>query len=66
MDTASIKIWNNLSSSERIAFGDHYITHESNLHSWDKNFDKLSPLKKKRVLSHVQEFSKIPDHQVRG
>ena len=60
-----IETWNNLPDYEKRAMGDHFITHESNLDAWDKPFEKLSPLKQKRVLASIEEFSKVKDHRVR-
>ena len=60
----SIKIWDNLSSNEKMSFGERFITHESNLKVWDKLFNDLSELKKQRVISKIESFSKIEDHCV--
>ena len=46
-----IKKWNELSPLSKRAFGDKWITHESNLEAWNKSFNKLSPLKQKRILN---------------
>lgn len=62
----NIAIWNDLPAQEKMAFGDRYITHETNLKAWDKEFDKLSPLKQKRVLQSVEQFAKIKNHHVVG
>ena len=61
-----IDIWNNLPSQEKMAMGNHYITHETNLKTWDKPFDGLSKLKQKRVLQSVEEFSKLDFHSTIG
>ena len=37
----AIKIWDNLSSNEKMSFGERFITHESNLKVWDKLFNDL-------------------------
>lgn len=64
--TEKIQLWNNLPDQEKAAFGDMYITHESNLRAWVKDFDLLSQLKKDRVIQSIEGFSKIKDHQFRG
>lgn len=51
MDT--IEKWNSLTDLQKRAFGDRFITHESNLHAWSKPFDKLSPHKQKVVLNSL-------------
>lgn len=61
-----ILIWNELPSQEKMAMGDHYITHETNLKAWDKKFDELSPLKQKRVLQDIEDFSKLSFHGIIG
>ena len=61
-----IVIWNELPAQEKMAMGDHYISHETNLKAWDKQFDELSPLKQKRVLQSVEDFSKISNHGILG
>lgn len=61
-----INIWNELPSQEKMAMGDHYISHETNLKAWDKPFDELSPLKQKRVLQSVEDFSKLSFHGIIG
>ena len=61
-----IAIWNELPSQEKMAMGDHYISHETNLKAWDKPFDELSPLKQKRVLQSVESFSKLKFHWIIG
>jgi hypothetical protein len=48
-----MKNWDKLTSQQKKAFGDRFITHESNLSAWDKNFDELSPLKKCRVINFL-------------
>ena len=45
--------WNAMSHNQRIAIADRWITHESNLMTWDKPFDQLSELKKKRVITSL-------------
>ena len=59
-----IDTWNNLPKREKMAMGDHYITHESDLNAWNKPFDQLSELKKERVLQSIEEFSKVKDHKL--
>ena len=66
MTDKNINIWNKLSSQEKMAFGNQYITHETNLKAWDKEYKELSPLKQKRVLQSVEEFSKIKNHMLIG
>jgi hypothetical protein len=61
-----IKIWNELPAQEKMAMGDHYITHESNLSVWNMPYIELSPLKQKRVLQSIEEFSKIKFHGIIG
>ena len=61
-----ITIWNKLQSQEKMAMGDLYISHETDLRAWDKPFDELSPLKQKRVLQSVEDFSKVKFHGVIG
>ena len=61
-----IAIWNELPSQEKMAMGDHYIAHETNLKAWDKQFDELSPLKQKRVLQSIEDFSKVSFHGIIG
>ncbi len=61
-----IAIWNELPAQEKMAFGDQWISHETNLKAWDKNFDELSPLKRQRVLQNVEDFSKLSNHGVLG
>jgi len=61
-----IEIWNNLPSKEKMAMGDQYITHETNLKAWDKPFDQLSKLKQKRVLQRIEEFARVGFHGVIG
>lgn len=61
-----ITIWNNLPAQEKMAMGDHYITHETNLKAWNKPFADLSKLKQKRVLQSVEEFSKVKNHGIIG
>lgn len=46
--------------------GDLYISHETDLRAWDKPFDELSPLKQKRVLQSVEDFSKVEFHGIIG
>lgn len=53
-----IKTWNNLTAMRKRAVADRWITNESNLDSWNKDFNNLSELKKKRV---VMTLSKIKD-----
>lgn len=62
-----ISTWNNLSSTEKMAFGDKWIpTPQSNLSAWNKSFENLSPLKQQRALSYVVEFAKVKNHSVIG
>lgn len=61
-----ITIWNELPSQEKMALGDRYITHETNLRAWDKPFEELSPLKRERVLRDIESFSQIKFHNVIG
>ena len=61
-----ITIWNELPSQETMAMGDHYISHETNLKAWDKPFYELSPLKQKRVLQSIEDFSKVSFHGIIG
>jgi hypothetical protein len=60
-----ILTWNNMPDFEKRAMGDHYITHETDLDAWNKPFNRLSPLKQKRVLQSIEEFSKVKDHRIR-
>ena len=60
----SIKIWNNLSSNEKMTFGERFTTHESNLSVWNKLFNDLSELKKQRVINGIELFSKVNNHPV--
>ena len=55
---ALIVKWNNLNGIEKRAFGDRWITNDSNLESWNKSFEDLSDLKKKRVLSGIENVDK--------
>jgi DNA-binding XRE family transcriptional regulator len=66
MNNELISIWNRLPSQEKMAFGDTYISHDTNLRAWDKPFNELSPLKQKRVLDSVEDFSKVKFHGVIG
>ena len=59
-----VTTWNRLPGKEKRAMGDHYITHESNLNSWNKDFRDLSPLKQKIVLQSIEDFVKVDDHQI--
>lgn len=52
-----INKWNGLNSSQKCAFGDRFITHETNLNAWNKNFDDLSELKKKRVIENIGDIN---------
>lgn len=61
-----ILIWDNLHPQEKMAFGDQWISHETNLRAWDKPFSELSPLKRKRVLMSVEVFSHIKIHPMLG
>lgn len=61
-----IAIWNELPAQEKMAMGDMYISHETNLKAWDKPYDELSPLKMKRVLQSVEAFSKVKIHPIIG
>ena len=51
-----IKKWNSLNGNQKRAFGDRWITHDTNLDAWDKDFEDLSNLKKKRVLSSIGDI----------
>ena len=53
-------------AQEKMAMGDHYISHETNLKAWDKPFYELSPLKQKRVLQSIEDFSKLSFHGIIG
>jgi hypothetical protein len=61
-----IKTWDELPAQEKMAMGDHYITHDTNLQVWNKQFSELSELKKKRVLQSIENFSKIKFHRIIG
>ena len=61
-----IAIWNELPAQEKMAMGDHYISQETNLKAWDKQFYELSPLKQKRVLQSIEDFSKVSFHGIIG
>jgi hypothetical protein len=61
-----IQIWNTLPAQEKMAFGTRYITHETDLRAWDKNYEELSPLKQQRVLSAVETFADVNNHCVIG
>jgi len=56
----SIKKWNNLNPDQKRAFGDRFITHETNLDAWANDFDSLSELKKKRVIENIGDTN--PEH----
>ena len=51
-----IKKWNSLNGNQKRAFGDRWITHDTNLGAWNKDFEDLSNLKKKRVLSSIGDI----------
>lgn len=51
-----IEKWNALNDQQKAAFGDRWITHETNLRSWVKPFEELSELKKKRVLTNIEDI----------
>ena len=61
-----IECWNNLPPQEKMAMGEQYIIHETNLKAWDKPFEQLSKLKQKRVLQRIEEFAKVRFHGVIG
>lgn len=47
--------WNNLTAQQKRAFGDRFITNNSNLESWNKDFGNLSELKQNRVIFNLTE-----------
>jgi len=51
-----IKKWNSLNGNQKRAFGDRWITHDANLDAWNKDFEDLSNLKKKRVLASIGDI----------
>ena len=51
-----IKKWNLLNGNQKRAFGDRWITHDTNLDAWNKDFEDLSNLKKKRVLASIGDI----------
>ena len=51
-----IKKWDSLNGNQKRAFGDRWIAHDTNLGTWDKDFEDLSNLKKKRVLSSIGDI----------
>ena len=51
-----IKKWNSLNGNQKRAFGDRWITHDTNLDAWNKDFEDLSNLKKKRVLASIGDI----------
>jgi succinate dehydrogenase flavin-adding protein (antitoxin of CptAB toxin-antitoxin module) len=57
MTTRSIKKWNALSDQQKAEFGNMYITHDTNLRAWCKDFKDLSELKQKRVLDSMPTYT---------
>lgn len=55
-----INKWDSLTNQQKAAFGDRWITHETNLSAWAKPFDELSDLKKKRVIENIGNIE--PEH----
>ena len=51
-----IKKWNSLNGAQKRAFGDSWITHDTNLDAWNKDFEDLSNLKKERVLASIGDI----------
>ena len=51
-----IKKWNSLNGDQKRAFGDRWITHDTNLDAWDKDFEDLSNLKRERVLASIGDI----------
>jgi len=49
--------WNALTDMQKRAFGDRFISHESNLYAWSKLFEDLSEDKKKKVLRALPDTS---------
>ena len=64
-ENKAIKKWNSLTSSQKRAFGDRWITHESNLDAWNKKFEDLSNLKQQRVLANINGIDKRTLNYVR-
>lgn len=50
--TEIIEKWNNLTPLSKRAFGDKFISNESNLNAWNKSFNQLSDLKQNRILEN--------------
>lgn len=50
-----MKTWNKLTAQQKRAFGDRFITNESNLNAWDKNFEDLSEFKKRQVKKFLND-----------
>lgn len=49
--------WNGLTATEKMGMGDRMITHESDLHAWNKNFDDLSDAKKEMVIKNMEKYN---------
>jgi len=50
-----METWNKLTAQQKRAFGDRFITNESNLNAWNKNFEDLSELKKRQVKNFLND-----------
>lgn len=50
-----MRTWNELTAQQKRAFGDRFITNESNLNAWNKDFEDLSELKKRQVMNSLNE-----------
>ena len=61
-----IKKWDSLNGNQKRALGDRWITHDTNLGAWDKDFEDLTNLKKKRVLSSIGDIDPKYLNLVRG
>lgn len=59
--------WNSLTSGQKAAFGDRYITNESNLRAWDKPFNELSYSKKRWIMkSSIEKINPEDLNYVKG
>ena len=48
----TVEKWNALTDQQRASFGDRFITHETNLSAWVKDFESLSVHKQKMILKN--------------
>ncbi|RRT94155.1 hypothetical protein [Empedobacter falsenii] len=58
--------WNSLTADQKRAFGDRFITHDTNLEAWNKTFEELSELKKTRVLKNIKLINSDNLNYVKG